>query len=423
MTPFTATDERDLTASVEKVSALIEAGLSPTDAVTKVAGDRRYDDGRVRVLCHAVNAGNQLTRWEEGKTAVEKLSDFPVADPDAVIGRLYGPPVEKAAAVSREYEAGPAWLTRKKHLAWDAGVEKQAACPKVTPEPTLFQLKQARDRLAVAVIAHRGRFGKAASAVIRYFEQQPFTRCSLIEAKAAAGAYGYPEMLPFLDAITVSDPEGEKRAAEISFGRPEVLVRHFEACRVAGELHLAAQAALESVELLQKEAHAREFPVRAPEPVPCVNSIIPEEAEPVFKQATFLQSPALGMATGAVIGRSMQPILGLEDRDTQAVIDRYDDPKVDAELRRARVQAALTRLMTDPEDPLSTQDPRRTIDAYNQMAQVAPRAASQATLLGPLLRRQSGGLMDPFEVSQLLSIERTASPGAVLPHAPAGVGR
>jgi hypothetical protein len=74
-------------------------------------------------------------------------------------------------------------------------------------------------------------------------------------------------------------------------------------------------------------------------------------------------------------------------------------------LRKIKTQAILNRFMTDPDDPISGYDPDRVASAFNEIAAMAPRAAEQPGVLGPLLRRRLAGRVEPFESGELVKTE------------------
>jgi len=62
--------------------------------------------------------------------------------------------------------------------------------------------------------------------------------------------------------------------------------------------------------------------------------------------------------------------------------------------------------MADPENPISGYEPDEVLSAYNELAQIAPRAAGQPAALQPLLAKRLAGNVEPFEVQEITNLEK-----------------
>jgi hypothetical protein len=115
--------------------------------------------------------------------------------------------------------------------------------------------------------------------------------------------------------------------------------------------------------------------------------------------------PAVGTATGlsALLSGGQPSASEIESE----VISDLLDPEHEATMQRIRMQAMLTEFMAD--DPvISTYDPDQVIEAFNQVAQMTPRAAIQPAIMRGQLRKmlQQQDAMEPFEAGQLIDVER-----------------
>ncbi len=82
------------------------------------------------------------------------------------------------------------------------------------------------------------------------------------------------------------------------------------------------------------------------------------------------------------------------------------DPEHEAELTKIKTQAMLSEFMAvDP--VISTYEPDEIAAAYNQVAQLTPRAVMQPAVMRGLLRRflQQQDALEPHEAGQLVDIE------------------
>lgn len=82
------------------------------------------------------------------------------------------------------------------------------------------------------------------------------------------------------------------------------------------------------------------------------------------------------------------------------------DPKHEQEMARIKTQAMLAEFMSS--DPvISTYDPEEVSNAYNQIAQMAPRTSSQPAVMRGLLRKllQQQDALETFDADQITAIE------------------
>jgi len=119
-----------------------------------------------------------------------------------------------------------------------------------------------------------------------------------------------------------------------------------------------------------------------------------------------LAGPTVGGLVGSGLGQSMEP-------DTEAslkeeAVGELFDPEHEAELVKIKTQAMMSDFMSN--DPvISTYDPEEVSDAYNQIVQMAPRAAQQPAVMRGLIRKmlQQQDALEPFEADQVVKIEKT----------------
>jgi len=115
--------------------------------------------------------------------------------------------------------------------------------------------------------------------------------------------------------------------------------------------------------------------------------------------------PAVGAMTGlkSMMGGQQTPTSEIDS----AVIDDLLDPAHESDMQRIKMQAMLTEFMAD--DPvISTYDTDQVIEAFNQVAQMTPRAAIQPAIMRGQLRKmlQQQDAMEPFEAGQLIDVEK-----------------
>ena len=128
-----------------------------------------------------------------------------------------------------------------------------------------------------------------------------------------------------------------------------------------------------------------------------------------------------GLLTGAIIGGGAKPIMesliGGEDvrKEVDNVENTLGSPDHENELRKIRAQVMLSEMMTDSDNPISGHDPEEVLEAYNDIAQFAPRVSEQPAAIQPLLAKRLAGNVEPFEVREMGDIEKALSGTNVKP--------
>ena len=116
--------------------------------------------------------------------------------------------------------------------------------------------------------------------------------------------------------------------------------------------------------------------------------------------------PTVGGFVGSQIGDASKP--SSDDKLRNEAVSELFDPSHEAELTRIRTQAMMSDFMSN--DPvIATYDPEEVTDAYNQIVQLAPRAAQQPAVMRGLIRKmlQQQDALEPFEADQVAKIEQT----------------
>lgn len=191
-------EERQLISAAKTAADLAAGGLSPDEAVEKVARDGGFGPGKIRLVAHAYNTGQQLGQWRGGGGILDKLASYPLCDPEKVISSVYsGPtPAEKAAAerVSDEYSRAPAPPAEKR---------AHAPLPKLSPSPyapdkaealhrtfgTVQRAKRAADEARRKSVEARSVVGVKIASLTRYFAKSSYDRLPFAAVESAARSY------------------------------------------------------------------------------------------------------------------------------------------------------------------------------------------------------------------------------------------
>lgn len=426
MKTLEAREEQQLLDAVKEAVDLVESkGLSPTEAITKIARDSSFGPGKIKLVCAAYNTGRQTAQREANTSILDKLAEFPLADSAEVIDSVYhgATDAEKKAAtmVDPAYSQPPTWLEDQRRVK-----VASAAIPVSTLEPYKADPVEALHKAAGSVqrakqaAEESSRLASKASDTLlhrvaeltTYFRKQAACRLPFATVEKAAGHYfGRAQVTPLMDLVYGRAKLAafrEKRAEANDVLQTTPLNLRAEPFSIVSDCIKAAQALNEARTLATKTAAAvgttRESAFR-----PFADAGAPTSKETDLwgtKAAGILGAPVISGMTGAMLERGLgQPVDTKDDMVEDAWLD-LEDPQHQNELRKIRAQAMLTGLMTDPDDPISGHDPDEVLNAYNEISQLAPRTADRLGSLKPLLRRRLAGHTEPFEAKELTDIEK-----------------
>ena len=142
-----------------------------------------------------------------------------------------------------------------------------------------------------------------------------------------------------------------------------------------------------------------------------LDDMFEKEAEIAPAKPKLLDLVVAGMVPTVSKATGISHLLGgganTDQQMEQDVLGDLLDPAHESEMQSIRMQAMLTEFLAD--DPvISTYDPEQVIDAFNQIAQMTPRASMQPAVMRGQLRKmlQQQDAMEPFEASQLVEVEK-----------------
>lgn len=433
---MSAGTERRLADAVTAVADMADEGMSPTDAVVKVATAYSLLPDQIALVATAYNTAAQATA-RKAASVLDRARTVPLVDTAAAVRRAYVvPPPAKTAAVRSQFVGPPA-------RAGSAAVRSDGAAATVllpttktaaAATPSLLVYKRAA---AMAEdFRHRAervysRLTDKVASLADYFRRNPrvgfrdaWSESVLRHGKAAADLFAatqsmYPE---------VAAAEGSGSAYVRFDAPPHSLV---------GEcLKLAAECVELTDQCGQMQAEADQL---RPPAVPISPALRAKSAGVLGggpggssgsgpgggpggpgggggKQSTPPQSKPPESPTllnrpmdwaNAVHAQAVPPspsaIESAQQKAVKALVDPYDL----AQQRTIDAQMMLSDLMaTDP--TIAQHHPSKVIAHYNEMSQLAPRLMTQAAAARAMLRQrlESGaGGIDPFQIEQLLKAE------------------
>jgi hypothetical protein len=391
-------EERQLHEAVKRAVDLVDDGMSPDDAIEKVAREEKFGPGRIRLVAHAYNTGRQTSQWRDGGNILDKLAHFDLADPEKVIHSIYNGPTakEKAARdrVDEEYRLPPSWVSRPTR-------EKAARAPlpvTVTPpEPyqkdpvealhraygQVQRAKQASEEAGRQASAAEDRVRRHVAELVTYFKQARDARLPFEHVEVAARTYLGQASVPLMDVVYKQARLREKRASAQAplltnainiRTEPFTIIRDcVKAAEDCNRLRLAARGSHEKVASVKEEvfrpfskAGASKPPAQpSSAPTPGVGS---RRAAAVFgvEKSSHWGSEVAAIAAGDVIGTGVHKKLEQGDAQVgnevnQEVADLDDNPEVESikkqvqlanlisggpPLKEAALDAALGQMLT-----------------------------------------------------------------------------
>lgn len=423
-------EENDLLDGVKQAVDMVDDdGDDPDDALFKVASARRYGPGKIRLLGCAYNTGRQTAQREAGGSALDKLASFPLADPDRVIARLYGP-VKAAQDRHGDYRSPPDWLPADRaavKAARDYALPCEMPAP-YAPDPVealnrayreISREKLACDQKAQRAADAEDRLRVKVASLVAYFRDRfPQDRLAFPPVEKAASAYFGHEATALMGLVhhqgRLEAKFGERRADDRHFvlsrgvdleAPPFSTIR--ECLKLARDVKALRAAASLATEKLAEVRHARLRPFSpasgAPDRVPGA----PLDLAGLDKAAGIFATPAIGAAMGTMISRGIGNVPETKDDLVEDAWLKLEDPEHQNELRKIQAHAMLNGFMTDPDSAISGYDPDQVLQEYNNLAKLAPRAATQPAVMEPLLRRRLSGQFEPFEAKEVTEIEKS----------------
>lgn len=413
------TSEQELLSQVREVQAQISDGLSPSDAIVKVAQTHRTHPDMLPLLVQSCNLGRQAYQQEKhaGGGALGLVAEFPLADLDHVKAALYpSDPVKSrllktAAAVSDVYDAPPTSRVVASRTKAASATNRVAAAtqPVAGDLQTTYRMKaaarqaikQAVHDAEIAVHTARDRFVAGFQGLVDHFKQADHRATLPAVDYNCRSRFGEPAADLFTQLrqyVPSPAAAAEKTASAVNFTEGVY-------AQVAGTLKLA-QAHAEAVETLAavKEGAEQRLASLAPFSQRGSGSTPSPASSSLLKAGSWI-TPLL---TGAAAGAASNMRNSVSPANAAASIEsELDDPDHLDELRGIQSRAMLAEMLNN-DQVISGYAPEEVTNAYNEMVQLSPSAADQPALMRPLLRKRlSAGGTEPFDAQQIADIEKT----------------
>ena len=405
--------------AIQDVCGYVSEGSQPTEAVVKTAAARDLPPNFIRLVCQGYNTGATTYQREKSASVLDKLADFPLADPEQAVMELYPEKpktdAEKKASaiVSSEYSAPPKPLVK---------VAKYVSIPRNPVEPykrdSNMTMKTAFNKALSEKQDHGARRHKYAAAqdtllatlgsLGNYFAKSSYDRSWSFEDVDAVARQVYGDSgREVMNYIHTRNDAGEKRASEIAtISKPvnwdmdpfTTLDSCVKAARSVSKLRKEYEISFTSTREKVSELTA-----------PFVES-------PKRKNLSVLGNPRQEKSSGimqSIVGSSIaKSMTKTHAPDSASVMEekvheKLTDPDHLNELRAIKAKAQIYDYLRNDEI-ISGYDPDEVLNAYNEIAGMNPRSATQPAIMRPLLRKRlTAGAIEPYEAKEMADIEKT----------------
>lgn len=421
ITPITADAEARLVKAGKEMVRLTGDGLTPNEALEKVATEYGFGPDYIDRVGQLYNTSCTLRQLQDTKGHLKRAIEHPLADPGAVVEKLFAAPTsEKAAGDNRVcaslYEDPMSIASEEMTKA--AAVT--ARIPSYSYDPALLLkrayailngVEQDVTRLGSRVYNLEERRSVMLSKAAAHFRQtgaEPFEEVEQ-RVKSAYGLLGEKTVEVLWSTLGGAQKLHKRASAEPTrplFVPTQTPYRELtEVIKISCELEKARRqrtAAAEAVGEMRQDIRKRA-------------AALAGQPEPNVKEAgmgSALQFKGVNELIDSLVDEGE-----VESAQGKAESNAVD-PNHEAALRSIRAQSVFQRVMAD--DPVIGQyDPSDVADAYNEISTLAPKVATQPAVLRGYLRRflesspqASGRILDTFEAGQLADLDKKIGPAA-----------
>jgi len=480
MQRLTKESEQRISNALAKVTDLTNSGTNPDDAIVKVATAAKLPAGHVNLMVRAFNNGRSLGHIREHETLTEKAAAFPLADGRKILERMFPSEVKTAAeeahgvSISDDYNMSPAgWLKRRaeaartvslvksaeeleietkapgggvieveiedgeveveresaeEEAAEEEAEEKEAAYPAYPYRQekkalsAMHDLRREHQQRKDAAIKSAYDVTNGVEKLANYFRR--FDSRPINEVWANAGARYGQTGRGLVEKSTVMFKQAYAQPSQVTHDvdwdeAPYSLIK--SAVDAIARFN-DTKKALADFEAALPEKRAETLRPFAPDrPNVITGSVWDNQSQ--TKSASFMGLTMAGALGGTAKGLAEKYAPETREELIQKHLKSIADPGHEDHLRAIRAQAMIHEMMSA--DPvISGYDHSDVIDAYNHLAEVAPRAMQHRVMAQGLIRKylEQASAIDPFDVEQALKIEGQVA-DRDMPQQLANVGR
>lgn len=414
--------ESKITNSLSEIAELVNSGVGPNEAIAKTASANGIPVGQVELMVRAFNVGRSEAQRLSGPEAHEKLAEFDLADPRAVMEIMFPSSVKSASAIKKD--------TSVSELYSKAPVKAAASLP---PLPPLMPMLKAASASPAKVGDVKDDYGynramgsmleKISSSAAKLSMDSAKSRDKVMEGINKLANYfrsfgGRPFMVvkdnserlfgkkaeALLNILMASNRHLKKQAGTVKDSAAAVDLseepyRSIKGCIDLAKVHLNKQAASKFLSNLVEHSSSVEK-----ESTGSVLDGLNKEAwvNPTTKSLFSSLFAPVGNRFGQSATGSDLNFSGLSDARFEA-----DQLIQNAKIRNIRASASLADLMANDE-VISSHHPEDISFHFNEISKIMPESSTNTAIMRPLLRKRLEGgtaAIDPFDVTQMLEME------------------
>ena len=413
-------ESRILTA-LESVADSVNDGSTPTDAIVKAASDHSIPAGHVNLMVSAYNTGRTGKQRMAGSDPFDKAADFELADRSDIMSQLYPTTVKSAAqqhdekVIDAEYFQAPSFAKHKaaekvasREIDWKM-VEKPAP---YSPEPhtavkraldTTIYNKRRLEECRREVSSAQDQLAQNFEKLSNYFRRPggvPFdTACDIVEIQHGGTGRAIMNQIsrdvPQFSKEAKHDCEKihpaethekwvaqkkkhEKKSAGLVEVQPDrepwTIVR--DCVKLAAAVYDGRRVLQQVRDGVSKKAEETLLPF-VPSPGQSVLGLsVPKTTE---KQSNL-------WALSHLFRNTPKSTPEAHEDQLQHYLEELDDPTHQEDLKAIQIRAQIESMMAN-DDYIGAQDPIAVSEAYNEIVQLAPRAANSPLLMRNMLRQ------------------------------------
>jgi len=389
------TTEKRILQDIDRLVDMVQSGADPTDALVTVCQKRLMEPGHVRLLAWAYNTGRFNHQRLHSSGPLAKAASFPLADPEVALRRLY-PDKEAVWHAWRNqvdqdhYDRPPPVPTEQKKVASVSPLTPPA--PSYPRDPTLRQqrLSGLLEDLEHWQEVPRWQQSALQEKLAHVLDHLDHWFRRLDQGETFPTVYAYAGKLWGDDATRLLDKVAQANThlrldGPVRVQRVEFTKHPWDLLEKGAVLIQEGRRFLEEQRWRKREGRKAglaiwEHLLPPARPLPWGGSILSGEKRAALAQA--------------------QHLLGEKPHSKP-----MSSPEHEMQLRRIRGRSILAELLSQ-DSFLKGEDPEKVVDLYNQISQLAPRAAERPLLVQALLHRYfSQGKLEPYDLDQLLDLD------------------
>lgn len=419
---------------VKQAIHLANDGMSPNEAIAKVARDASYNHDFINRFVEVFNTSKTLSHFD--KKAQDRGVDFDLADAPTIIEKVYGSKPVKEASVRPTKHINLMGLVHvDEDLIKSAAERKDRAFLDILygagptayardPEEDIRRIyserrrtKQAMDSASVNLTSSRDKQEDMFAKLAQYFRTPGSDPFEEVERKVAGSLGELGARVMDVAWHLLGNQPWQKRAADLSIpiytdfksGPYKLIDGIVKQVKQTKQAETRYKEAKDKYEKVLGDIVVMERRLRDKCSDPTIVKAAADKASNEELSDSLLKLGAGGML--AALGMAATSMGPPEKPKIPVYMPAEDiDPDFVTEMKAIKTESILQDLINN--DPvISKYDPEEVYNKYNQLSQLAPNAINKEVIMRGYLRRmlESGDTLEPFEAKQLTETEKDVS--------------